>query len=135
MSSTGETATSCVTRRDELAEAEHTELVALMQELFIKQASLGEQPDASPLTRKGSTRAMGCHKRAPISPSPEAETFPSGLWTIDDVCRYLQFGRTSVFGFMKQKHHPLPVIRIGPSPRFRKTDIDRWIEQWEESVS
>lgn len=77
---------------------------------------------------------MGRCKQALITPSPETNTFPAGLWTIDDVCRYLQFGRTTIFGFIKQRHNPLPVIRIGPSIRFKKAAIDQWIERWEENT-
>lgn len=96
------------------------------------QQLIGSSQVQSTNTREGSTTVMGHRKRALTTPSPETNTFPIGLWTIDDVCRYLQFGRTTIFGFMKQRHHPLPAIRIGPSIRFKKADIDRWIERWRE---
>ncbi len=66
---------------------------------------------------------------------PETDSVPARLWTIDDVCHYLQFGRTKIFEFMKQQHNPLPAIHIGPSLRFRKAEIDQWIERWKESVA
>lgn len=73
-------------------------------------------------------------RKARVLIDPPTDNSPIRLWTIDDVCHYLQFGRTKIFAFIKHPHHPLPAIRIGPSLRFQKADIDRWIERWKESM-
>jgi excisionase family DNA binding protein len=56
------------------------------------------------------------------------------IMTIDEVAAMLRMSKRAVYeltsarGQAKMKH-PLPVLRIGSAVRFRKADVEAWIEK------
>jgi excisionase family DNA binding protein len=51
------------------------------------------------------------------------------LWTIGDAAAYLRVPVSSVYKMTARKARvPIPHIRIAGRLRFRKTDLDSWLE-------
>ena len=56
------------------------------------------------------------------------------LLTINQVAELLQVSRPTVYEYMDDKKHPLPVIYLGDrTPRFRKSDIEAWLQAKRQS--
>lgn len=52
------------------------------------------------------------------------------LWTSLDVAAYLRLKRSTVLTMARNKQ--IPAIRVGRIYRFRKSDINRWLEEQRE---
>jgi len=49
---------------------------------------------------------------------------------VDEAAELLQVSPKQLLNLCKDEENPLPHIRInGRSPRFRKSDIDRWFDK------
>jgi excisionase family DNA binding protein len=59
------------------------------------------------------------------------------ILTVDDLAEMLKVSRSQIYELTKERtrsgelrEHPLlPVLRIGSSVRFRKSDVEEWIEK------
>ena len=52
-----------------------------------------------------------------------------GLWEVADVAAYLKVPETSVYKMTRQgAANPIPHVKLGGLLRFRKRDIDRWLD-------
>jgi predicted DNA-binding transcriptional regulator AlpA len=58
------------------------------------------------------------------------------IMTVDEVAAWLKMSKSQVYELTKERTRsgdirkdPLPVLRIGSSVRFRKADVDAWIEK------
>ena len=53
------------------------------------------------------------------------------LWDIEDVATYLGIPLSSVYKMTaKRSTNPIPHLKIGGRLRFRKADIDAWLDLW-----
>jgi excisionase family DNA binding protein len=58
------------------------------------------------------------------------------LWKISDVAEYLGVPRRSIYKMTGPKSAiRIPHMRIAGKVRFRKTDVDRWLDQFKVSAS
>lgn len=55
------------------------------------------------------------------------------LWTIDDVAVYLRVKPATVKYWIYNSN--LPYVRLGKFYRFRKEDVERWVENNEKKVN
>lgn len=55
------------------------------------------------------------------------ENQENGLWDIEQLCNYLRLKKSAVYGMTMRRE--LPYLKIGKRLRFRKTDIDRYLEK------
>jgi excisionase family DNA binding protein len=64
------------------------------------------------------------------------EQIESGLWNVMETATYLRVSEDTVYNLSKPEAGAkrLPVIYIGKSRRFRKADLDRFIEDQVESA-
>jgi excisionase family DNA binding protein len=60
------------------------------------------------------------------SPSPGGEGSQNELLTVDEVCDYLKISRSALYGLRRHGMAP-PAIKIGRQLRFRRVDLDEWI--------
>lgn len=51
------------------------------------------------------------------------------LWNVDDVGKYLNVSRDTVYRWIDKKQ--MPAIRIGKKWLFRKDEIDAWLNNME----
>jgi len=58
------------------------------------------------------------------------------ILTVDEVAALLRMSRSQTYKLTQPRtasgdlrEHPLPVLRIGTSLRFRKSDVEEWIEK------
>lgn len=58
------------------------------------------------------------------------------ILTVDDVAGWLKVSKSQVYELTKARtrsgdprKHPLPVLRVGSSVRFRKSDVEAWVEK------
>ena len=49
------------------------------------------------------------------------------LMTVEEVAKYLKIQESTVYTWARQRK--VPAIKIGSFWRFRKEDIDRWLEE------
>ncbi len=49
-----------------------------------------------------------------------------GLWSIEEVAAYLGIPKTSVYKMTSAS--TIPYLKLGGRVRFRKVDIDRWLD-------
>ena len=59
-----------------------------------------------------------------MEPDPE-------IMTADELAAYLKVSRATVYSLFKRRN--LPGFRIGTEYRFRRQDIDEWIEAREKA--
>lgn len=52
---------------------------------------------------------------------------PEKLLTMDDLAEYFQVSKKTIYRLVKQKQ--IPAVRIARQVRFRKEDIDNWLER------
>ena len=53
------------------------------------------------------------------------------LWDIEDVASYLGIPLSSVYKMTaRRSRNPIPHLKVGGRLRFRKADIDAWLELW-----
>jgi len=57
------------------------------------------------------------------------------ILTVDELAAMLKINRSQVYELAKERtrsgelrEHPLPVLRIGKAVRFRRQDVETWIE-------
>ena len=62
------------------------------------------------------------------------------ILTADEVAALLQISKRQVYELAKPRtqsgdvrKHPLPALRIGKSVRFRRSDVEAWIEKLVET--
>jgi len=58
----------------------------------------------------------------------------SEILTIDELAAILKMTRSQVYSLTRARakarlSHPLPVLRINGNVRFRRSDIERWLER------
>jgi len=58
------------------------------------------------------------------------------ILTVAELVAWLKISKSAVYELMKPRtrsgdvrEHPLPVLRIGGSVRFRKSDVEAWLEK------
>jgi excisionase family DNA binding protein len=58
------------------------------------------------------------------------------ILTVDDLAAMLKMSKSQIYKLTQARtesgelrKHPLPVLRIGTSVRFRKADVEVWINQ------
>ena len=52
------------------------------------------------------------------------------LWTIQECSNYMALSPSAIYKLcMPSAESDFPVIRVGRRMRFRKTDIDQWLER------
>lgn len=58
------------------------------------------------------------------------------ILTVTEVAAMLKFSKSQVYELAKARtrtcevrENPLPVVRIGSSVRFRKSDVEAWVEK------
>jgi excisionase family DNA binding protein len=58
------------------------------------------------------------------------------ILTADEVAAWLKMSRSQIYKLTQAltesgelREHPLPVLRIGTSVRFRKSDLEGWVEK------
>ncbi len=49
------------------------------------------------------------------------------LMTVEDVAAYLSVSRATVYGW-RYRHCGPPGLRVGGVVRYRREDVDRWVE-------
>ena len=47
------------------------------------------------------------------------------LWTVDDVGKYLNVSRDTIYRWIEKKQ--MPAVRVGKKWLFRKDEIDAWL--------
>ena len=84
---------------------------------------------SEPETASGAGRATRGSARPSDRPSAGTDERQSGLWNISDVASYLQIPISSVYKMTARRATVrIPYIRIGGKLRFRRSDVDRWLE-------
>ena len=64
-------------------------------------------------------------------PSFTATTDYDRLWRIGEVSRYLGVPRSAVYKMTAARSsNPIPHLKLGRLLRFRKADIDEWLDCW-----
>jgi predicted DNA-binding transcriptional regulator AlpA len=58
------------------------------------------------------------------------------ILTVDELAEMLKMSRSQIYELAKERtrsgdlrENPIPVLRIGTAMRFRKNDVDAWIEK------
>jgi excisionase family DNA binding protein len=56
------------------------------------------------------------------------------ILTIDELCHWLKLSRTQVYSMLRKRgqarmRHPLPAIRLNGNVRFRRQDIEQWLQR------
>ena len=59
------------------------------------------------------------------------------ILTLDDLAAFLKMTRGQVYTMTRKRsqlrqEHPLPVLRINGNLRFRKADVEQWLEKLAE---
>jgi excisionase family DNA binding protein len=57
--------------------------------------------------------------------------------TIDELAAWLKLSRTQVYSMLRKRgqarmRHPLPAMRINGNIRFRRQDVEAWLEKLAE---
>lgn len=65
-------------------------------------------------------------------PKPRSED--SLLLTFNETAEHLRVDRSTVYRLVAEKRLPSP-IRVGHSPRFRRTDIEQYVAEQAERAS
>lgn len=55
------------------------------------------------------------------------------ILTIDELCAWLKLNKSQVYQLTRARGqasaNPLPVLRLGGAMRFRKTDVEQWLDR------
>ncbi|WP_338126467.1 MULTISPECIES: helix-turn-helix domain-containing protein [Pseudomonas] len=54
------------------------------------------------------------------------KTGPDQIFTLDELAAYLKVGKRTLYLLVAQEE--IPAFKVGGTWRFRRSDIDRWIE-------
>lgn len=63
------------------------------------------------------------NEKPPTKRGPELDR----LLTTDEVAEYLQVPRTTLYGWRYHNDGP-PSLRVGRHVRYRRDDLDRWVQ-------
>jgi excisionase family DNA binding protein len=67
------------------------------------------------------------HTSAPIPASTTVSSEP--LWTRDEAANYLRIRPATIYQLTRRRsRHPLPYLPCGKFMRFRRSEIDKWLE-------
>ena len=66
-----------------------------------------------------------------MSEKPLNEKVDPVIWTVHDVAEYLRMSEAKVYRLVKEQQ--LPVVRLGKTWRFRKDQLENWLNQRAES--
>ena len=58
--------------------------------------------------------------------TPRQPIETEALWDVADVARYLKVSESTIRAYIAK--HEIPFFRVGPLIRFRRAEIDLWIE-------
>ena len=64
-------------------------------------------------------------------PTSDAEFVPSGplLLTLPEVAAHLRIDRATVYRLLQRGDLPIPVLRLGRSPRVRVADLEQYLAE------
>lgn len=51
------------------------------------------------------------------------------ILTVAELAAFLKVSRSHVYVLVKSQSNPLPALRLGTSVRFRKVDVDAWMQK------
>ena len=57
----------------------------------------------------------------------DGKTAPEPLLTVEEVAEYLKVSAGSIYNRVSKGE--IPFVKIGTSVRFRRSEIDRWVEE------
>jgi excisionase family DNA binding protein len=59
----------------------------------------------------------------------DTELIPNGplLLTLPELAARLRIDRATVYRLLQRRELPIPILRLGRSPRVRSTDIERYL--------
>ncbi|MEI7929318.1 MAG: helix-turn-helix domain-containing protein [Verrucomicrobiales bacterium] len=63
-----------------------------------------------------------------IKPTPVTAGAAKDLMTTRELMDYLQVSRTKVWELVRDKQNPLPAFKLGGDYRYRRSEIDAWME-------
>ena len=63
-----------------------------------------------------------------VKPTPVAGSSANDLMTTRELMDYLQISRTKVWELVRDKQNPLPAFKLGGDYRYRRSEIDAWME-------
>jgi excisionase family DNA binding protein len=55
------------------------------------------------------------------------------ILTVAELAALLKISRSHVYVLVKSQSNPLPALHLGTSVRFRKVDVDEWMQKLSES--
>jgi excisionase family DNA binding protein len=61
----------------------------------------------------------------------DAELVPNGplLLTLPELAAHLRVDRATVYRLLQRRELPIPILRLGRSPRVRSTDVEEYLAQ------
>jgi excisionase family DNA binding protein len=88
------------------------------------------------MSHSGTKRRPGRSRKATATPRPEATTASdtSEIMTVRDVAKYLKCHYITVYKLVR-RGELTGVFRLGANWRFRRADLERWIERREARSS
>lgn len=56
------------------------------------------------------------------------------ILTIEELAQFLKMSRGQIYSMTRQRakvrqDHPLPVLRLNGNIRFRRSDVERWLDE------
>ena len=68
-----------------------------------------------------------------IQDSQQSQTvFEPKTYTVDDIAKILDIGRTSAYNFVKEGH--FKIIRIGTTIRISRKSFDDWLDEQDKQM-
>jgi excisionase family DNA binding protein len=63
--------------------------------------------------------------------SSDAELVPNGplLLTLPELAAHLRVDRATVYRLFQRRELPIPILRLGRSPRVRSTDVEKYLAE------
>lgn len=61
----------------------------------------------------------------------DSELIPNGplLLTLPELAAHLRINRATVYRLFQRNELPIPILRLGRSPRVRSTDVENYLAQ------
>ena len=61
----------------------------------------------------------------------DSELIPNGplLLTLPELAAHLRIDRATVYRLLQRNELPIPILRLGRSPRVRSTDVENYLAQ------
>jgi excisionase family DNA binding protein len=68
---------------------------------------------------------------AQSKPRSNVDLVPNGslLLTLPELAAHLRINRATVYRLLQRGELPIPVLRVGRSPRVRSTDVERYLAE------